>query len=175
MPFLRGSTTSLHREHPSLHSLTCVICTSSIKKWTMCQILEVLLPWIILWAISMLFCSECMPEKPITTKFSQSTFVLIEFKRQNSYWLRRKPLIIQKFVFMICFKGAPPFFSSIHSYLFNNFCSFCILHNEGGNNYMLLWWQLVLLLFLQMETATNFPANIYLWYASFSSLSAYLQ
>lgn len=84
------------------------------------------------------------------------------------------PLIIQKFVFMICFKGAPPFFSPILSYLFNNVGSFYILHSEGGNNYMPLWWQLVLLLLLQMETATNSPANIYL-YASFSSLSVYSQ
>lgn len=36
------------------------------KKWTTCQILEVLHTWIILWALSMLFRSECMPEKPVT-------------------------------------------------------------------------------------------------------------
>lgn len=55
---------------------------------------------------------------------------------------------------MICFKGAPPSFSPILPHLFHNLCPFCILHNEGGNNYM---W--VLLLF-QMETATNALTNI---------------
>lgn len=99
-------------------------------------------------------------------KFSQQ---LTELKRQNSYWSRRNPLIIQQLLFMICFREGPLPFSSPFSYLLNNFCSCCVLHSEGGNNYMPLWWQLVLLLLLEMETATNSLANIYLWYVSFSS------
>lgn len=96
-------------------------------------------------------------------------FVPIEFQRENSYWLRKTHLLSKGLYLWSVTKELLPLFLS---HLFNNLCSFCVLHNEGGNNYMCLCWQWVLLFLFQMETAAHSPANIYLCYTSFSSLSA---
>lgn len=143
------------------------------KEWAMCQILKVLLAWITLGAIALLVWSEWMPGKPAIAH-QPKPICSHRIPKIKLLLTEKNPFFIQRLVFMICFKGAPPSFSPILSYLFNNLCSFCILYNEGGNNSMSAdsgfcsssskWKQQLIP-----------PVNIYLCYVSFSSLAVYSQ